>query len=146
MFNAVPVGRICWKNIYSQLGVDGLLLHDLHDGPAGVGRTFRRGVNCDGLLCRACVFFPVDVDPGAEKKPLVTNLSASRQILWMKGFTEVTSVEETLGKRPVTRLRKHLDQAGAAISRQNVSSYKITYKINFGDELICTPIHRGVKV
>lgn len=93
MFNAIPVSPICWKNIYSQLRVDGLLLHDLHDGPAGVGRTFGRGVNGDGLLCRACVFLPVDVDPAAEKKHLWSQICLHHDIFWMKGFTGVTNVE-----------------------------------------------------
>lgn len=62
------VSPISWSGVDSQLCVDGLLLHDVHDGPAGVGGTFRCGVNRDGLLRRACVFFPVNVDPGAKKQ------------------------------------------------------------------------------
>lgn len=48
----------------SQLSVDGLLLHDVHDGGAGLGAALRGGVDGDGLLCRTCVLLPVDVDPG----------------------------------------------------------------------------------
>lgn len=52
----------------SQLSVDGFLLHDLHDGCTSIRAAFGRGVNCDGLLCCSCVFFPVDVDPGVKRK------------------------------------------------------------------------------
>lgn len=67
-FSIPAVSLISRSGVDSQLRVDGLLLHDVHDGPAGVGGTFRCGVNCDGLLCRACVLFPVNVDPGAKKQ------------------------------------------------------------------------------
>lgn len=67
----LTAGLIGWSSVYSQLCVDGLLLHDVHDGPAGVGGPFRCGVNRDGLLRRARVFFPVDVDPGAKKQHLL---------------------------------------------------------------------------
>lgn len=46
----------------AQLCVDGLLLHDFHDGGAGLGTAVRSGVDGNGLLCRTCVFLPVDVD------------------------------------------------------------------------------------
>lgn len=64
--HTATVSPISCRNVYAQLCVDGLLLHDLHDGPAGVRGTFRCGVNCDGLLCCTGIFLPVDVDPGAK--------------------------------------------------------------------------------
>lgn len=83
----------------SQLGVDGLLLHDVHDGGAGLGAALRGGVDGDGLLCRTCVLLPVDVDPGGgateacllapgatlppPPAPLSSNISYSRE-----GFAE----------------------------------------------------------
>lgn len=78
----------------SQLGVDGLLLHDVHDGGAGLGAALRGGVDGDGLLCRTCVLLPVDVDPGGgateacllapvatlpPPPPLSSNISYSRE-------------------------------------------------------------------
>lgn len=66
----------------SQLCVDGFLLHDLHDGRAGARATFGRGVNSDGLLCRTCVLFPMDVDPGVkaqmEKKKTCNSVFQTR--------------------------------------------------------------------
>lgn len=64
--HTATVSPISCRNVYAQLCVDGLLLHDLHDGPAGVRGTFRCGVNCDGLLCCTGIFLPVDVDPGGK--------------------------------------------------------------------------------
>lgn len=49
--------------VNSQLGVKGLLLHDLHDGSAGVGAALWGGVDRDGLLCSSRILLSVDVDP-----------------------------------------------------------------------------------
>lgn len=51
-----------------QLGVDGLLLHDVHDGGAGLRTALRSGVDGDGLLGRTCIFLPVDVDPARRRR------------------------------------------------------------------------------
>lgn len=69
---------------YSQFSVDRFLLHDLHDGHTGVGTTFRCGVNSDGLLCCACVLFPMDVDPAenTERSASVSSTpSTTRQCI-----------------------------------------------------------------
>jgi hypothetical protein len=54
---------VCVLQLNSQLGVEGLLLHDLHDGPAGIGAALWGGVDRDGLLCCSRILLSVDVDP-----------------------------------------------------------------------------------
>ena len=52
----------------SQLCVNGLLQHDLHDGFAGVGAAVWGGVDRDGLLRRAGILLSVDVNSGRGEK------------------------------------------------------------------------------
>lgn len=69
-----------WSVLHVQLGVDGLLLHDVHDGGAGLRAALRRGVDGDGLLCRTCVLLPVDVDPARRHSRSVSVSSASHSL------------------------------------------------------------------
>lgn len=105
----LTVSLVSWKSIYSQLCVDGLLLHDIHDGPAGVGRTFRRGVNRDGLLCRACVFFPVDVDPEARQQHLLITNPLRQGNKWSKHIRPFLHAV-TQQTRPIKSLNEAKDQ------------------------------------
>lgn len=56
-----------WPCVDSRLGLVGLFLHDFHDHATGSGAALGGGVDGDGLLCSARIFFSMDVDPARQK-------------------------------------------------------------------------------